>query len=93
MPDLLERLGGFDVDNRRVAARYVAARVALPELARWGHQVAGMPWEGRPEVAGARAGTRVARVFPPRAAASGTAGRESARRVPARSAAQRERSQ
>jgi len=77
VPDLLARLGGFDVDNRRVAARYVAADADLVDLARWGHQVAGMPWEHGPGAARESTGARRGTAARPRAPALPRAARAS----------------
>ena len=46
-PDVLDRLGAPALDNRTVWQRYVRCPVPLPELARWGHQQEGTPWEWR----------------------------------------------
>jgi S-adenosylmethionine synthetase len=43
--DLLARLGQPEIGNQAVWRDYVACDASLPELARWGHQRAGMPWE------------------------------------------------
>ena len=43
--DALTKLGHPDVGNQAVWQAYVATDVALPELACWGHQVEGVPWE------------------------------------------------
>ncbi|MBM4345943.1 MAG: methionine adenosyltransferase domain-containing protein [Deltaproteobacteria bacterium] len=44
--DVVARLGHPDVDNLTVWQRFVAAPQSLVDLARWGHQQAGAPWEG-----------------------------------------------
>ena len=47
-PARLDRFPGTDAiarDNLGTWRRYVAAEAPLAELARWGHQQAGMPWE------------------------------------------------
>ena len=43
--NLLERLGDPETANQAVWRDYVACAASLPELACWGHQQAGMPWE------------------------------------------------
>jgi S-adenosylmethionine synthetase len=43
--DLLRRLGDPETANQAVWRDYVACAASLPELACWGHQQAGMPWE------------------------------------------------
>jgi len=43
--DLIERLGNPSLDNLSVWQRYVRCKANLVELARWGHQQSGMPWE------------------------------------------------
>ena len=43
--DLLARLGQPQSANQAVWRDYVACEASLPELARWGHQQAGTPWE------------------------------------------------
>jgi S-adenosylmethionine synthetase len=41
----LARLGDPVVDNQGVWRSFVAVETELPELARWGHQMPGLPWE------------------------------------------------
>ena len=43
--DILALLGNPAVDNTQVWREFVATDAALPELARWGHQIPGVPWE------------------------------------------------
>ncbi len=43
--DVPALLGNPLLDNQQVWQQFVAADIDLPELARWGHQVPGMPWE------------------------------------------------
>lgn len=43
--DALKVLGDPAVDNQIVWKEFVEADIDLPALARWGHQVPGMPWE------------------------------------------------
>ncbi len=43
--DLLGRLGQPETANQAVWRAFVACEASLPELACWGHQQAGMPWE------------------------------------------------
>jgi hypothetical protein len=43
--ELLQKLGGVEVGNQAVWRRYVGWRGSLVELARWGHQFEGTPWE------------------------------------------------
>ena len=45
--DLLQRLGHPENGNHAVWRAYVSCEAALPELACWGHQQVGMPWEDR----------------------------------------------
>ncbi len=47
--DFLERLGDPPLDNRTTWLRYRECAIPLPELALWGHQQPGTPWEVRPE--------------------------------------------
>lgn len=42
---LLARLGDVELGNQAVWQRYVAWQGSLVDLARWGHQAAGTPWE------------------------------------------------
>lgn len=53
---LLEKLGGFEVGNQAVWAQYVAWKGSLVDLARWGHQMPGTPWEHGPQPGGRFAG-------------------------------------
>jgi len=53
-PARLDRLPGtaaIPLDNLGTWRRYVSAAVPLAELARWGHQRTGMPWENVPRTA------------------------------------------
>ena len=43
--DVLSLLGDPPVENMEVWKSFVSAEIELPELARWGHQVPGLPWE------------------------------------------------
>ena len=43
--NLLERLGEPETGNQAVWRDYIACGASLPELAQWGHQRAGTPWE------------------------------------------------
>ena len=43
--DALSRLGDPVIDNHSVWQAFVSAPIDLPELARWGHQIPGLPWE------------------------------------------------
>lgn len=41
----LEMLGNPDITNLTTWNRYKICKISLPELARWGHQQVGTPWE------------------------------------------------
>lgn len=42
----LAKAGAIPRDNLAVWRRYLTVDVPLVDLARWGHQQAGVPWEG-----------------------------------------------
>ncbi len=46
--EFLARLGNPPLDNRGTWQRYRECPIPLPDLARWGHQQPGTPWEVRP---------------------------------------------
>ena len=43
--DVPALLGDPEVRNQPVWGSFVAVEAEMPELARWGHWVPGMPWE------------------------------------------------
>ena len=56
-PDFLGRLGHPAIDNLSVWQRYVRCTASLVELARWGHQQSGTPWEEQVAVSPSVSGT------------------------------------
>jgi S-adenosylmethionine synthetase len=43
--DVLKALGEPDVNNLTVWSEYIKVKTELSQLARWGHQISGVPWE------------------------------------------------